>query len=108
MDENSVKPRYNTECFKTSTQLNMHAVDCQLYASADTDPVCSRKVNLANAWYEINGMIANPNKHQGMILGNTEYEFKFRVNDTMDLFGVTIDKDLPFKKYSMYSLSAKK
>ena len=86
----------------------MHAVDCQLYASADTDPVCSRKVNLANAWYEINGMIANPNKHQGMILGNTEYEFKFRVNDTMDLFGVTIDKDLPFKKYSMYSLSAKK
>lgn len=98
MDENSVKPRYNTECFKTSTQLNMYSVDCQLYASADTDPVCSRKVNLANAWYEINGMIANPNKHQGMILGNTEYEFKFRVNDTMDLFGVTIDKDLTFKK----------
>ena len=22
----------------------------------------------ANAWYEINGMIANPSKHQGMIL----------------------------------------
>lgn len=43
-------------------------------------------------------MIANPNKHQGMILGSTEYQFKFSVNDTMDLFGVTIDKDLTFKK----------
>lgn len=41
MDENSVKPRYNTVCFKTSTQLNMYAVDVQLYAS-DTDPVSSK------------------------------------------------------------------
>lgn len=41
MVENSVKPRYNTECFKTSTQLNIYAVDDQLYAF-DTDPVSSK------------------------------------------------------------------
>jgi len=38
--------------------------------TADTDPVSlerriSREVSSANAWYEINGMIANPSKHQG-------------------------------------------
>ena len=32
----------------------------------------SREVSSANAWYEINGMIANPSKHQGMILGKTD------------------------------------
>lgn len=41
MDENSVKSRYNTECCKTSTQLNIYAIDDQLYAF-DTDPVSSK------------------------------------------------------------------
>ena len=47
----------------------MYADDGQLY-TADTDPVrrILRKVSSANAWYEINGMIANPSKLQGMIL----------------------------------------
>ena len=48
----------------------------QLY-TADTDSVSlerriSREVSSANAWYEINGMIANPSKHQGMILGKQD------------------------------------
>ena len=52
---------------------DMYADDGQLY-TADTDPVflerrISREVGSANAWYEINGMIASPSKHQGMILG---------------------------------------
>ena len=83
-----------------TVQLNMYADDGQLYAS-DTDPVSlerriSREVSAANhAWYEINGMIANPSKHQGMILGKTDHQFNFSVNDSiMELFGVTIDKDL--------------
>ena len=50
-----------------TVQLNMYADDGQLY-TADTDPVSlerriSREVSSANAWYEINGMIANPSKH---------------------------------------------
>ena len=60
-----------------TVQLNMYADDGQLY-TADTDPVSlerriSREVSSANAWYEINGMIANPSKHQGMILGKTNH-----------------------------------
>ena len=55
-----------------TAQLNMYADDGQLY-TANSDPVSlerriSCEVSSANAWYEINGMIANPSKHQGMIL----------------------------------------
>ena len=57
----------------------------------------SREVSSANAWYEINGMIANPSKHQGMILGKIDHQFNFSVNDSVELFGVDIDKDLTFK-----------
>ena len=81
----------------------MYADDGQLYTS-NTDPVSlerriSREVSSANAWYEINGMIANPSKQQGMILGKTDHQFNFSVNDSMELFGVTIDKDLTFKQH---------
>ena len=44
-------------------------------------------------------MIANPSKHQGMILGKTDHPFNFSVNDSVELFGVTIDKDLTFKQH---------
>ena len=81
----------------------MYAGDGQLY-TADADPVSlerriSREVSSANALYEINGMIANPSKHQGMILGKTDHQFNFSVNDSVELFGVTIDKDLTFKQH---------
>ena len=61
--------------------------------------VISCEVSSANAWYEINGMIANPSKHQGMILGKTDHQFNFSVNYSMELFGFTIDKDLTFKQH---------
>ena len=86
-----------------TVQLNMYADDGQLY-TADTDPVSlerriSREVSSANAWYEINGMIDNPSKHQGMILRKTDHQFNFSVNESVELFGVTIDKDLTFKQH---------
>ena len=86
-----------------TVQLSMYADDGQLY-TANTDPVSlerciSREVSSANAWYEINGMIANPSKNQGMILGKTDHQFNFSVNDSVELFGVTIDKDLTFKQH---------
>ena len=34
-----------------------------------------------------------------MILGKTDYQFNFSVNDSVELFGVTIDKDLAFKQH---------
>ena len=86
-----------------TVQLNLYADDGQLYTS-ETDPVSlerriSREVSSANAWYEINGVIANPSKHREMILGNTDHQFNFSVNDSMELFGVTIDKNLTFKQH---------
>ena len=59
----------------------MYAVDGQLHTSK-TDLVSlegriSLVVNSANAWYENNGIIANPSKHQGMPLVNTEHHFHF-------------------------------
>ena len=38
-------------------------------------------------------------KHQGMILGKTDHQFNFSVNDSMELFDVTIDKDPTFKQH---------
>ena len=43
--------------------------------------------------------IANPSKHQGMILVKTDHQFSF-LNYSMELFGVvTVDKDLTFKQH---------
>ena len=36
----------------------------------------------ADHWFSINGMITNPDKDQAMILGNTNYTFSFKVNNT--------------------------
>ena len=53
----------------------------------------------ADHWFGMNGMISNPDKYQGMILGNTNYTFSFKVNDTnipvkdnIDLLGVNSDR----------------
>ena len=64
-----------------TVQLNMYAEDGQLHTS-NSDLVSlegriSLVVNSANAWYENNRIIANPSKHQGMLLGNTEHHFHF-------------------------------
>ena len=34
-----------------------------------------------------------------MILGKTDHQFNFSVNESVELFGVTIDKDLTFKQH---------
>jgi len=58
------------------------------------------EIGIANSWYERNGMIVNPDKHQAMVLGmNSNYEFAFPVKNSIDLLGVTIDKDLSFNRH---------
>ena len=58
------------------------------------------ELGIANNWYERNGMIVNPEKHQAMVLGtNSNYEFSFPVKNSIDLLGVTIDKDLSFNRH---------
>ena len=62
--------------------LYIYADDGQLYAS-ETNPRrleerMVREVEIANSWFQRNEMIANPSKHQGMILTKTDHQFSFR------------------------------
>ena len=84
--------------------LNPCADDEQLYSSdKDLETLNTRlehELGIANNWYERNGMIVNPEKHQAMVLGaNSNYEFSFPVKNSIDLLGVTIDKDLSFNRH---------
>ena len=82
-------------------QLKMCTEDGQLYTSVTNmlslEGGMSREVSSANAWYEINRWITSPNKHQGILLGNSEHYFNYSVNDSVYLFRVTIDKNPSFK-----------
>ena len=86
-----------------SVKLNAYADDEQLYDS-DIDPAelekrLLRALNTANTWYNNNGMIVNPEKHQAMVLGTANYKFSFLVKNSMELFGVTIDTEMNFKEH---------
>ena len=43
-------------------------------------------------------MIANPSKHQGMILDKMDYQFSFSTTDSIELFSVdvTLVRELKF------------
>ena len=96
--------------FLNGVCINAYADDEQIYAS-DTDPVklemrLQCQLLEADHWFGMNGMITNPGKYQAMILGNTNYNFSFKVNDTnipvkdnIDLLGVNIDKNLQFNSH---------
>ena len=51
---------------------------------------------MANHWYHDNGMIVNESKHQGLVLGDTDYSYSFPVKDTLEIFGMEIDNKLDF------------
>ena len=62
--------------------------DEQLYDS-DTDPLLPDKqlmyhLNIANKWYQSNGMLVNPAKHQAMIRGYTDHVFSFSVQKSIE------------------------
>ena len=67
------------------------------YSIVSLERRISREVSSANAWYEINGMIANSIKHQGMILGKTDHQFNFLVNDDVELLELQLIKILRLK-----------
>ena len=39
----------------------------------ELDRRLQHKIAIANNWYEQKGMIVNPDKHQTIVLGNTDY-----------------------------------
>ena len=62
----------------------------------ELDRTLQHKIAIANNWYEQKGMIVNPDKHQTIVLGNTDYEFPFPRRNSIDLLGVSIDNNLSF------------
>ena len=50
-------------------------------------------VGVANQWYHENRMLVNESKHQGLVLGDTDYGFSFPVKDT---FGMEIGNKMNF------------
>ena len=65
--------------------------------SSNTDPKeidrrLQHKTAIANNWYEQNGMIVNPDRHQTIVLG----KFSFPLRNSIDLLGVSIDNNLSF------------
>ena len=77
-------------------KLNAYADDHQVYYShvdpAALEACVSHDVCVANQWYRENEMLVNESKHQCLILGETEYSFSFPVKDTLEIFGMEIDK----------------
>lgn len=86
-----------------TAKLNAYADDHQIYYShvdpATLDACVSHNVKVANHWYHENGMLVNESKHQGLVLGDTDYSFSFPVKDTLEIFGMEIDNKLDFSSH---------
>jgi len=41
-------------------------------------------------------MLVNDSKHQGLVLGETDFSFSFLVQETLEIFGMEVDKKLNF------------
>ena len=44
-------------------------------------------------------MLVNESKHQGLVLGETDFGFSFPVQETLQIFGMEIDKKLNFSSH---------
>ena len=60
-------------------KLNAYADDHQVYYSHNDPAVLEacvlHDVRVANQWYQENGMLVNESKHQGLVLGETDFSF---------------------------------
>ena len=44
-------------------------------------------------------MLVNQSKHQGLVLGDTDFSFSFPVLETLEIFGMEIDKKFKFSSH---------
>ena len=85
-------------------KLNIYGDDGQLYAS-DTNPRrleerMVREVEIANSWFQRNGMIADPGKYQGMIQGKTDHQFSFSTTDSIELWTTNSNSKSTFHHFA--------
>ena len=90
--------------------LNAYADDQQLYG-ADSDHEAlyaslDHELREASQWFKMNGLMANPSNFQALVLGSTEQDFSFSIDeqqiqrcDDVDLLRVNIDSKLSFDKH---------
>ena len=45
-------------------------------------------------------MIVIQSKYQALVIGDTNYTFSFPVKDSIDIFGLNIDRKLQFDKHT--------
>ena len=87
-------------------KLNAFADDHQVYYSHNDPAVLEEcvlhDVRVANQWYQENGMLVNESKHQGLVLGETDFSFSFPLQETLEIFGMEIDKKLNFSTKHTY------
>lgn len=81
--------------------------DTKLHTSDPSPEVVENDINmdLANTlhWFQQNGMKANPEKYQALVLGNTNHHISIKctyrlipISDNIKLLGVTIDNRFKF------------
>jgi len=93
--------------FVKHARLNIYADDQQIYHS-DKDPMTlhlrmEKELTTIVNWYAINGLKANPENFQAMILGKKTYDFHFKIGNveidketSINLLGVNLDNKLNF------------
>ena len=96
--------------FVRHARLNICADDQQIYDS-DKDPMTlhlrmENELTTIVNWYAINGLKANPEKFQAMILEKKTYDFHFKIGNveidketSINLLGVNLDNKLNFSKH---------
>jgi len=91
-------------------RLISYADDTKLYLS-HPDPQAvedglNRDLTNTTMWFQQNGMVANPDKYQALVLGNTTHDFDIKnkeepipVSSEIQLLGVTLDNKLKFDSH---------
>ena len=91
-------------------RLISYADDTKLHLSHKDPQAVEDGINLdlinTTQWFQQNGMIANPDKYQALVLGNTGYDFDIKceekpipVSSEIQLLGVTLDNKLKFDSH---------
>ena len=91
-------------------RLISYADDTKLYLSHQDPQAVEDGINLdltnTIQWFQQNGMLANPDKYQVLVLGNTAHDFDIKceerpipVSSEIQLLGVTLDNKLKFDSH---------
>ena len=91
-------------------RLISYADDTKLHLSHQDPQAVEDGINLdltnTIQWFQQNGMIANPDKYQALVLGNTAHDFNIKckekpipVSSEIQLLGVTLDNKLKFDSH---------